>query len=283
VVTRHPATPATRLPCERGPAQACRIRLALVPNREQAPRFTTSCRIPLPRNGLLHKVYFIPSAEHLWSVIFMIMHQESYELAVTFGAVQGPFEIDQLNGEAIQGYADYTASAADPSVTGDPLQPPPRLGVQALGHDIPLTPPPADPPQGKDPRYWIDVTKIIHVPEGQLAPYGTVQIGPGLYYPDPGSGFTYQPPPLPAKYPLDIGDIVTRAPGQLGPSGHELIAQTPQGTYWAPDPGAGYQPAPSSAPQQPIDVRDVIHVPQANSRRGGTSSTYRNGSCPGRS
>jgi hypothetical protein len=170
-------------------------------------------------------------------------------------------ELAQLNGEAIEGYANYAASAADPSVTGDPLQPPPRASVRALDHDIPLTPPPADPPHGKDPRYWIDVTKIIHVPDGQLAPYGTVQIGPGLYYPDPSSGFTYQPPPPPAKYPLDIGDIVKTAPGQLGPSGHELIAQTPQGSYWAPDPGAGYQPAPPwSAPRQPIDVRDVIQV-----------------------
>jgi hypothetical protein len=144
-------------------------------------------------------------------------------------------ELAQLNGEAIQGYANYTTTAADPSVTGEPLQPPPQPGVQALDHNIPLTPPPADPPHGKDPRYWIDVTKIIHVPDGQLAPYGTVQIGPGLYYPDPSSGFTYQPPPPPAKYPLDIGDIVSTAPGQLGPSGHELIAQTPQGSYWAPD------------------------------------------------
>lgn len=105
--------------------------------------------------------------------------------------------------------------------------------MQALDNEIPLTPPPADPPHGKDPRYWIDVTKIIHVPDGQLAPSGTVQIGPGLYYPDPSSGFTRQPPPPPAKYPWDIGDIVTRAPGQLGPSGHELIAQTPQGSYCA--------------------------------------------------
>jgi hypothetical protein len=171
-------------------------------------------------------------------------------------------ELAQLNGEAIEGYANYAATAADPSVTGDPLQPPPKPGVQAMGYDVPLTPPSADPPHGKDPRYWIDVTKIVHVPDGQLAPYGTVQIGPGLYYPEPGSSFSYQPPPPPAKYPLDIGDIVSRAPGQLGPSGHELIAQTPQGSYWAPDPKAGYQPAPPwTAPQQPVDVRDVIRVP----------------------
>jgi PPE family len=140
-------------------------------------------------------------------------------------------ELAKLNSEAIEGYANYAASAADPSVTGDPLQPPPRPSVQALDHDMPLTPPPADPPHGKDPRYWIDVTKIIHVPDGQLAPYGTVQIAPGRYYPDPSSGFTYQPPPPAAKYPLGIGAIVSTAPGQLGPSGHVLIAQTPQGSY----------------------------------------------------
>jgi hypothetical protein len=171
-------------------------------------------------------------------------------------------ELAQLNGQAIQGYANYAATATDPRVTGDPLQPPPRPGVQAVGYDVSLTPPPAEPPHGEDPRYWIDVTKIIHVPDGQLAPSGTVQIGPGLYYPEPGSSFTYAPPPPPAKYPLDIGDIVSTAPAQLGPSGHELIAQTPQGSYWAPDPSAGYQPAPPwTAPQQPIDVRDVINVP----------------------
>jgi hypothetical protein len=87
-------------------------------------------------------------------------------------------ELAQLNGEAIQGYANYAASAADPSVIGDPLQPPPRPGVQAVGYDMPLTPPPAAPPHGKDPRYWIDVTKIIHVPDGQLAPQAPFRLDP---------------------------------------------------------------------------------------------------------
>jgi hypothetical protein len=171
-------------------------------------------------------------------------------------------ELAHLNGQAMSGYAEYAASTARPSVTGDSLDPPPHPGMQAVGYDVPLSPAAADPRHGKDPRYWIDVTKIIHVPDGQLAPNNTVQIGPSLYYPSPGSDLNVTPPPPPAKYPLDIGDIVSRAPGQLGPSGHVEIARTPEGSYWAPDPNAGYQPSPPwSAPQRPIDVRDVIQVP----------------------
>ena len=181
-------------------------------------------------------------------------------------------EIGKLNSETMARYGDYTSGAANPSVVGDPLQVPPRPGgrdIQAL--DVPLAPPPQDPPHGKDPRYWLDVTKIIHVPEGQLAPYGTIQIGPGLRYPSPDSQFTYQAPPPAAKYPLDISDIVTTAPGQLGPNGHVLLTQTPQATYWAPDPGAGYQAAPPwPGPQQPIDVRDIIHVPEGSLAPYGT-------------
>jgi hypothetical protein len=48
-----------------------------------------------------------------------------------------------------------------------------------------LTPPPQDPPHGKDPHYWIDVGKIIYVPDGELAPANTVQIGPNMYCPAP--------------------------------------------------------------------------------------------------
>lgn len=131
--------------------------------------------------------------------------------------------------------------------------------AQALDSDVPLAPADQDPPFGRDRRYWLDVAKVIHVPEGQLAPAGTIQIGPGLYYPAPSSPYTVVPPPPPAKYPLDVGDIVTTEPGQLGPATHQEL--TPG--VWVPDPGAGYQTAPPwAAPQQPIDVRDIIHVPQ---------------------
>jgi hypothetical protein len=41
--------------------------------------------------------------------------------------------------------------------------------VQAVDYNTPLSPTPdVDPPHGKDPRYWIDVTKIIHVPVNSL-------------------------------------------------------------------------------------------------------------------
>jgi hypothetical protein len=129
---------------------------------------------------------------------------------------------------------------------------------------VPLTPPPGDPPHGKDPRYWIDVTKIIHVPDGQLAPYGTTQIGPGLYYP---TGTPYQPNPAPdpARFPLDSSQIMYYPPGgpQKPPYGTTELAP---GYYTYAPAGAGSMVPPSSppdwpAPQQPIDVRDVIHVP----------------------
>lgn len=174
-------------------------------------------------------------------------------------------ELGKLNSEAIAHYGEYSAGAADPSVVGDPLQAPPRPGgdIQAVGFDVPLAPQGDEPPFGKDRRYWLDVGKIIHVPEGTLAPANTTQIGPELYYPT-GPAHQPSPPPPPAKYPLDIGDIVATGPKQLGPSTHTVIAELPDGTtYWAPDPNLGYQPSPPwSAPQQPIDVRDIIHVPR---------------------
>jgi hypothetical protein len=83
-------------------------------------------------------------------------------------------------------------------------------GTQALAFGpggAPEDPPPQDPPRGKDPRYWIDVTKIQHMPEGQRAPYGFTQIGPNLWYPDPHPGYDNAPPPDPVKYPLDVPDI----------------------------------------------------------------------------
>jgi hypothetical protein len=40
-------------------------------------------------------------------------------------------------------------------------------------------------PHGKDPRYWIDVGKIIYVPDGKLAPANTVQIALTVYCPGP--------------------------------------------------------------------------------------------------
>lgn len=122
----------------------------------------------------------------------------------------------------------------------------------------PESPVPADPsPHGKDPRYWIDVTKIIPVGPGEKAPYGTKQIGPGLWYPD-DDGMSISGPAA-AKYPLDNARIIRQDPHQVGPYGTRELAPG----IFAPDPGQSYggQP-PWPAPRQPIDVRDVIHVAQ---------------------
>ena len=132
--------------------------------------------------------------------------------------------------------------------------------IRALnyGHgDPPQAPPSDDPPHGKDPRYWVDVTKIIHVSEGQKAPYGYTQIGPDLYYPYQDNSLTMHDPPPPAQYPLDISTITTVKPGDVGPYGtSELVPGV-----FVPDPRQSYQPeSPWGTPQQPVDVRDVIHV-----------------------
>lgn len=132
--------------------------------------------------------------------------------------------------------------------------------AQALDHDKPLSPPSdgGDPPHGRDPRYWIDVTKIVHVPEGQLAPFGTKQIGPGLYYPSNDQTYFATPAPPAAKWPLDMNHIVQVAPGQLGPYGTTELAPG----IFAPTPSTLNPEPPWSPPQAPIDIRDVIEVPK---------------------
>ncbi len=128
---------------------------------------------------------------------------------------------------------------------------------EAPAHDLPTAPPKA-PAHGEDPRYWLDVTKIQYVPEGQLAPSGYMQVGPGLWYPDPNR-YEVMPAPPPAKYPLDVGDIRVVQPGQLFPHGYEEIAPN----IGVPHPDRVYDVQPPwGPPQQPIDIRDVIEVPE---------------------
>lgn len=136
----------------------------------------------------------------------------------------------------------------------------PKDSVQGLGGDVPQSPARGDedPPHGQDPRYWVDVTKVIHVPPGQLAPADTVQIGPGLYYPLDDQQYNVTPPPPAAKYPIDMDKIVRVPEGKLAPWG---TAELSPG-YYAPAPTMNDVPdSPWKAPQRPIDVRDVIHVP----------------------
>jgi hypothetical protein len=88
--------------------------------------------------------------------------------------------------------------------------------------DLPTDKPGEEPPHGEDPRYWLDVTKIVYVPEGELAPSNSVQVGPNLWYPAPDNPGFAVPPPPPAKYPLDLGDIRVIDPdsGELFPWGY---------------------------------------------------------------
>jgi len=67
--------------------------------------------------------------------------------------------------------------------------------------------PSTDLPPGKDPRYWLDVTKVMYAPEGELAPTNSVQVGPNLWYPAPDNPGFAVPAPPPAKYPLDLSDV----------------------------------------------------------------------------
>lgn len=113
-----------------------------------------------------------------------------------------------------------------------------------------------DPPHGKDPRYWIDVTKIVHVPDGQLAPSGSTQIGPNMYYPTNNIPGAVMPPPPAAKYPLGFGDIQRTGPGELPDYNHSPVA--PGWAYPRPNPYNVEPPWP--APQRPIDIRDIIEV-----------------------
>lgn len=114
-------------------------------------------------------------------------------------------------------------------------------------------------PHGHDPRYWIDVTKIINVPDGQLAPSGTTQIGPNMYYPSPGTpGFATPAPPV-AKYPLDLNDIQHYDPSKTLPDyNHSSVAPGwayPRPNPWQPEPPWTFQT------QRPVDIRDIMEVP----------------------
>lgn len=131
--------------------------------------------------------------------------------------------------------------------------------------DVPLTPADTpsdssgeDPPHGKDPRYWLDVTKIVHVPDGELAPANSIQVGPNLWYPAPDNPGFEVPPPPPAQYPLDLGDVRVIDPesGVLYPHGYQEIAPG----IGVPYPDGFRAPTPWPTPEQPIDVRDIIEV-----------------------
>ena len=153
----------------------------------------------------------------------------------------------------------YEGSGAADASSGDSRNAPePDQDVQALDNHgpSPSAPPSSDPPHGNDPRYWIDVSKIRYIPDGQLAPYNYTQIGPNLWAPDPHPGFDSSPAPPPVKYPLDVSDIRTPDRNGLLPAGYMPIAPG----FGVPDPDAYFQPQAPWTPKQPIDIRDIIQV-----------------------
>jgi hypothetical protein len=151
--------------------------------------------------------------------------------------------------------AQQQAAALAGQVRG--LEYPKDAPAQALDHQLPQSPAPgADPPHGKDPRYWIDVGKIIYVPDGKLAPANTVQIGPNMYYPAPSIPDAVSPPPAPVQHPLNPSDVRVVGPNELLPPGYRLVAPG----IGLPDPDAGFAPQPPWTPKSPVDVRDVIQV-----------------------
>jgi hypothetical protein len=121
------------------------------------------------------------------------------------------------------------------------------------GQPAPAAPKPKDPPHGKDPRYWIDLDRLTYVPDGKLAPYGWVQVGPHLYHPMP-SAPVGAPPSPPARFPLDASDLIQVQPGRLGPAHSTEIAPG-----WFTHVPVQGEPLPP--PKQPIDIRDIVEVP----------------------
>jgi hypothetical protein len=128
------------------------------------------------------------------------------------------------------------------------------FGERGSPQDSPA--PGAPPPHWTDRRFWIDVTRIIAVQPGQMPPYGTKQIGPGLWYPVDDEGSLAGPPA--AKWPLDRTTFIRVAPGQPVPYGTTELAPG----VFAPDPRkVDGGDVPWGSPRAPIDVRDVIQVP----------------------
>lgn len=160
-------------------------------------------------------------------------------------------ELAGLHTKATTQYADYARSAANPSLVGPALEPPPRPaagGAQAL--DVPLSPAHDD-----DQKYWLDLSKMVVQDPSKLGPYGYHELVPhsGVWYPDIPSG--------PAKAPVDLKDIVQLGPGVLGPARYQELI--PGSGTWVPEPNAFYSPgAPDRPPEFPIDVRRLIQVPE---------------------
>jgi hypothetical protein len=168
-------------------------------------------------------------------------------------------ELGGLHARATAQYADYARSAVDPSLVGAPLTPPPRPGtggVQAL--DVPLSPTPDD-----QRKYWLDLSKMIVQDPKSLGPSGYRELIPhsGVWYPENPTG--------PAEAPVDLDDIVRLTPDSIGPPHYQELI--PGFGTWVPEPDSFRSPGvPDKPPQNPVDVRRLIQVPEGQLAPTGT-------------
>lgn len=166
-------------------------------------------------------------------------------------------ELASLHTKAAAQYADYARSAAHPGVVGDPLEAPPQPGqgtTQAL--DAPLS-----PSKDEERKWWLDLDKIEVLDPEALGPsnYRELIPGSGIWYPENPSG--------PAQSPVDLDDIVHLHPDDLGPSTHRELF--PNSGTWVPEPNP-YPGSTEKPPSTPIDIRDLIAVPEGELAPAGT-------------
>jgi len=75
-----------------------------------------------------------------------------------------------------------------------------------------------DPPSPA--QYPLDISKVTTVKPGDLGPYGTSELVPGVFVPDPRQSYRPESPWGTPQQPIDVRDVIHVAPGQLAPSNY---------------------------------------------------------------
>jgi hypothetical protein len=108
-----------------------------------------------------------------------------------------------------------------------------------------------------------DLTDLVDVEPGKLAPYGTKQMVPGLFIPDPAVNELH--PGMVndsnVRFPLYASDIQVRQPGELGPYGYMQLGDN--SGVWVPNPRMNefrpgfYKPP---AGEKPITIEEIKYL-----------------------